>query len=244
MFDGKMNLMVFYGLLVFMVFGTACRAGAEGNALSGDYFGSAAITAPADLGNVDLAFHLDINDGGGIAPATSYVILNKTILFPQTGTLPDGIPIGPAVKTGSTFSGLNLHLALQPFTTEVDGKTVSRSIVLDGTATDATGKTVEGDYTETMTGYLSESVVVQGTFTLVRPVSITEGEYACKLMDTLDPKGELTLPEIQAGGSDPTRVEFDDISCAVYLYHHPDSGPTVSQATLQAAIADYKATLP
>lgn len=232
------------GVFLFvLLWGTIIFGILDVESATSNYFGSAAITSPASLGNVDLAFHLVVNTDGSISAAESYVILDKTLLFPQTGTLPDGTPVGPNIQAGSTFSGLNLNLAVEPFLTTVGGKEVTRKIVLTGTATNARKDTITGTYRETMTGYLSVPVVVEGTFTMTSPVAITPGEFACKLLDRVSPIGELTLEEIKAGGEDPNVVEFEDLACATFFHHNPVQGVRVTDATLRDAILDYEAYL-
>jgi hypothetical protein len=92
-----------------------------------------------------------------------------------------------------------------------------------------------------MTGYLPQPFQITGTFVLVRPFPIAQGLPCCQ--DTVAPKGELTLPEIRAGGKDASAVEFEDIDCAMQYYRDPQSGLTVSKTTMKDAIAEYDQNL-
>jgi len=215
---------------------------ADSNILSGDYYGSVAVTSPAGLGNIDLAFHLEILSGGVINSDRSYIILEKTILFPQYGKV-DGKDVGPMIQAGSTFNGLVFNLITHDFHSMVSGRETTRRLVLTGVSANPTGNSITGTYVETISGYLHKPLTVTGNFVLVRPVTTTPGVYACQNLDLLDPIGELTLNEIQAGSMDPYRVEFEDISCALFFYHHPDKGLIVSNKTLNEAISDYKSFL-
>ncbi len=213
--------------------------------LTGDYFGSVAVDSPAGLGNIDLAFHLTVQSGGAIDTDHSYIILDKTILFPKRDVQIDNMDVGPKIQSGS-FTGttsLSLAMTTESFMGTVSNKTVTRTVTLSGVAQTTRGDSITGTYTEEISGYLSSPMTIKGTFVLVRPISITTGGYSCKYMDTLSPTGELTIEEIRASGSNPAKVEFEDISCALYLYYHPGQGPSVSQATIQQAISEYKSFL-
>lgn len=37
----------------------------------------------SEQGNIDLAFHLETDDGGNVIPESSHITLEKTILFPK-----------------------------------------------------------------------------------------------------------------------------------------------------------------
>ncbi|MGD9974182.1 MAG: hypothetical protein AB7S77_14065 [Desulfatirhabdiaceae bacterium] len=228
---------VFYSSII-----SQAPAIADTSVLTGDYFGSVAVSSPAGLGNIDLAFHLEFSSGSTIDPDHSYIILDKTILFPNSGQV-DGKDVGPLIQSGSTFNGLVLNLITRDFTSTVSEKQTTRKLTLTGTSANVSGNSITGTYVETITGYLPKPMTVTGSFVLVRPVSITSGAHACQNLDLTNPIGELTLDEIKAGGNDPDRVEFEDISCALYFYHHPADGPSVSEATIGDAIADYKSFL-
>lgn len=224
-----------------VLFLSAGMAKAQVSPLTGDYFGSVAVTSPAGMGNIDIAFHLEVLTGGAIDYTKSYIILNKTLLFPKPATQVNGMDVGPMVQSGSTFTGTVMNLRVSPFTSTANGKTVTRTLTLTGTSPSVSGSMVTGTYTEVMTGYLPEPLRVTGDFTLVRPISIKPGAYACKALD-LEPAsvGVLTLNEIKAGGTTPDWVEFDDLSCAMYFYNNPGNGLTVTAATIESALANYK----
>jgi hypothetical protein len=229
--------MVIVGIAL-MIFGMQSPF-AQASALTGDYFGSVAVTSPEGLGNIDLAFHLEIPNGSTIDATKSYIILNKTILFPKSTNKFNGIDVGPMVKAGSTFNGTSLNLLVTPFTSTANGKPVTRTVTLTGASPSISGNTITGTYKEIMTNYLAQPITVTGQFTLVRPVSINPGAYACKELD-LDANGELSLDEIKSGGKNPSYVEFDELSCAMYFYNHLEAGPKVLKADIQNALADYK----
>lgn len=223
-------------------------AGSEGSSqaatsvLTGDYFGSVAVDTPAGLGNIDLAFHLEFLSGNVIDPERSYIILDKTILFPKAAQV-DGKDVGPKVEAGSTFNGQMLNLTTLAFTSYANGRNATRKLVLTGTSPNVSGNSISGTYVETITGFLARPITITGSFVLVRPVSITPGAFACRSMDVLAPFGELTIDEIRAGGANPDWVEFEDISCALYLYHDPGNGVYVSESTIGQATAEYKTFL-
>lgn len=214
---------------------------ADDNPITGNYFGAATIDSPAGLSNIDLAFHLEFDAGGNIDPGQSYILLDKTILFPKVGQI-GGQDVGPAMESGY-FHNPEFHLISQTFTNEVNNRTVTRRITMDGNATSALGNTISGIYTETMNGYLPDVINVMGTFVLFRPVSMTQQPLGCKYLDTLEPIGELTLLEIQSGGTNPYAVEFEDLSCAMYYHQHPELGIMVSDSTMSQAIIAYKVYL-
>ncbi|RLC20787.1 MAG: hypothetical protein DRI57_03925 [Deltaproteobacteria bacterium] len=161
-----------------------------------DYYGSASIDSPAGLGNIDLAFHLETDDGGNIISTNSYIILEKTILFPKADNQVDGKDVGPKIQKGELFP---FYLETKSFTTTVTEKEVTRKIILDGTNSTEIDS-ITGTYTETISGYLPAPVTVRGTFVLVRPA---QEAFHCQYLDTLEPTDELTIEEIRAGGSDP-----------------------------------------
>ena len=238
----KMDFWLCVGLAVVFVFAVACRAKAESNPLSGNYFGAATIDSPEGLGNVDLAFHLDFDATGNVVPASSYIILDKTILFPKTGQVGEE-DVGPFMESGY-FQNPAFQLVSQSFTNEVNGRSVNRKIRLEGNAANVLGNTISGTYTETMTGYLPNAIQVTGSFVLFRPAPMTKEPLGCQYLDTTEPIGELTLEEIRAGGIDPNVVEFEDLSCAMYYHQNPGEGISVNETTIRDAVLDYKAYLP
>lgn len=233
-------------LFIGALFGLSIHpyASAAANPLAGEYFGAATIESPAGLGSVDLAFHLELDAAGNII-ADSYIMLDKTLLFPKVAPQVGGIDVGPRVSGKLTLTS-GLDLTSDDFTTKIfagtaSEKTVTRQITLDGSTVSEGGNSVSGAYTETMTGYLPETITVAGTFVLVRPVAITEGMAVCQ--DTLEPFWELTLDEIKAGGKDPAVVEFEDLSCAMYHKRNGSSGLSVSDQVMTDVIINYKNSL-
>jgi hypothetical protein len=227
-------------LAMTVFFATASRAAA--NPLTGDYFGTASIDSPAGLGNIDLAFHLELDAAGNMIP-DSYVMLDKTVLFPVVAPKVNSQDVGPRVS--GTFAANQFSLTTQLFPTILhdidDNKTITHQVSLTSTAITEGGNSITGTYSEIMTGYFVNPINVVGTFTLVHPVSVTSGFPVCQ--DYLAPRGELTLDEIRAGGKDSKVVEFEDLSCAMKYQQNPGLGLTVSDATMAAAIKEYEGHL-
>lgn len=211
-------------------------AASQDNPLTGDYFGSVAVNSPSGLGNIDLAFQLKVGTGGAIDAASSYILLDKTILFPKSSTQVNGKDVGPKVLSG-TFTSTAFSLMTQPFTSMANGRTVNRQIVLGNSTVKEQGNSITGTYTETITGYLPQPMTIIGSFVLVRPVTL-DLSYAC-CIDSMAPFGELSIEEIRAGGKNPSVVEFEDVSCAMYHYRNAIA-PTVSETVMKQAIAEYQ----
>jgi hypothetical protein len=208
------------------------------NPLTGFYYGTAAINQPASLGNVDLAFYLDVT-GSVIQPATSYIDLDQTLLFPAVDPKLDGKAVGPRVSGTLSVGGFSLDS--QAFPGSAGGRAVTRRIRLDNARVGSGGAALSGDYTETVEGMTPVPVVISGQFQLMKPV-------AANLASGQDGNGDgcLSLAEIRAGGSDPDAIEFADVSAAMHLYRNPTAslklgdppGPDCAngEATLQDAM--------
>ena len=201
------------------------------------YYGTVFVENPTTIGNIDIAFHLDIADGV-IRPQNSYIIPEKTLIFPAAAQV-NGQDAGPMVESG-TYDIETFHLVTKPFSADVSGKNVTRQITLDGAADTARGDSISGTYTESITGYLPEPFSITGTFVLVRPTSSSQEAFSCQYLDTTAPFGDLSLEEIKAGGDDPFEVEFADIGCAMYYRQHSDLGVSVSDTVIEAATAAYQ----
>jgi len=183
------------------------------NPLTGFYYGTASISQPASLGNVDLAFYLDVA-GSTIQQAGSYIDLNKTLLFPAVDPKIGGNAVGPRVGGSLSVSGFTLQS--QTFPGLASGKPVTRRIQLDGATVSQGGAALAGTYTETVDGMLPAPLVIKGTFQLMKPLPTT-------LASGQDGNGDgcLDLDEIRAGGADPSAIEFGDVSAAMNLYRNP-----------------------
>jgi hypothetical protein len=217
---------------------------ANGNTLTGYYYGTASIDQPAGLGTVDLAFYLDVSDGV-IQQSTSYIDLEKTLLFPAVAQI-DGKDVGPRADNESSFDLESFQLTTEEFTSTVDGLAdpVTRQIVLNADAVNNGGASISGTYTETVTGLTREPLTISGSFLLIspQPVTLDSGK-------DLNGDGCLNLEEIRMGGSDSTKVEFSDISAAMNLYNAPTAtlrlgnppGPTCADDTsiIQSALEEY-----
>ena len=225
-----------YGLALWLFYASALAD--VNNSLTGYYYGTATINSPANLGIVDLAFYFDVT-GSAMQQTSSYIDLDKTLLFPEVAPPINGKAVGPRVSGSLSASGFSLDS--QTFTSESGGKTVTRRLKLDNATVGSGGAAIAGNYTETVEGMMPEALVISGTFRLMKPL-------ATILASGQDGNGDgcLSLSEIRAGGADPDTVEFSDVSAAMNLYNHPVAnlklgdppGPSCSngEQTLQQAI--------
>lgn len=228
---------------------------------TGTYYGTATITTPANLGTIDLAFNLDVN-GSTIQPASSYIMLDKTLLFPKvapqicttTNNVTNCVDAGPRVSGAASATAFNLTTAnlTQPptctdcFTSAAGTVTVTRKVALAGTKVTNSGNSIEGTYTETITGLGKSPVTVTGTFILVKPTVQT---IVVALKD-VNGDGCLDLNEIRSGGAYADSLEFNDISQALHLYYNPTASLKVctkpsdltGQQTIKNALGEYYAT--
>ena len=200
-----------YGLALWLFYASALAD--VNNSLTGYYYGTATINSPANLGIVDLAFYFDVT-GSAMQQTSSYIDLDKTLLFPEVAPPINGKAVGPRVSGSLSASGFSLDS--QTFTSESGGKTVTRRIKLDNATVGSGGAAIAGNYTETVEGMMPEALVISGTFRLMKPL-------ATILASGQDGNGDgcLSLSEIRAGGADPDTVEFSDVSAAMNLYNHP-----------------------
>jgi hypothetical protein len=200
------------------------------NPLTGMYYGTATITLPANLGTVDLAFYLDVT-GMAIQHDTSYIVLEKTLLFPAVPPQVGSKDVGPRV-TG-TLSLTGFSLTTDPFESTVveryhpDGRPLiaTRQIVLSNTKVADAGNAIGGDFTETITDLDKNPIIVKGTFILIRP----SAALATGSVRDLDNNGCLDIDEIKAGGNDPSMVEYSDISYALRVYNNPSMTPNICE---------------
>jgi hypothetical protein len=193
----KLSLSILY-LLIVPILASA--------APTGSYYGSVTITTPADMGSIDLALYLNVVNTD-IQHETSYIVLEKTILFPAGEPL-DGKEVGPRL-TG-TFSQDTFSLYSDDFTSMVGNKEVTRQITLNSAIIENDGQSISGIYTETVTGLLPEDIIISGEFVLLKPVPLSAATFE-------DSNGDncLDLDEIRAGGNDPNLMEFRDASGAL-----------------------------
>jgi hypothetical protein len=204
-----------------------------------NFYGTATITSPASLGVIDLAFTLDVS-GENILHDTSYIMLDKTLLFPACTVEPNCVGMGPRVKrdSESKLSATAFKLTTDDFTSVVSGRTVTRSVVLTSTEVSNNGASLKGNYKETITGLTPEPVEVTGTFFLVSPTVQTI------LVDMKDQNSDgcIDLNEIRASGTSSEIIEFSDMSQALHLYYNPKANlkicTTPSDPTGQKIIKD------
>ncbi|MCI5163246.1 MAG: hypothetical protein D3917_14750, partial [Candidatus Electrothrix sp. AX5] len=115
------------------------------------FYGTATITVPADLPSVDLALQLDLN-GTAVLHDTSYIILEKTMLFPVIPPLVDAQEVGPRLE--GTVGPDTFQLRTTPFSDQAGGKTVNRQIFFNNAVVGNQGNSITGEYNETVTGLL------------------------------------------------------------------------------------------
>lgn len=227
--------------------GASCPAAADAiNPLTGYYYGTATIIEPASLGTIDLAFYLDVT-GSAIQNGTSFIDLEKTLVFPAVPPQLGGQDVGPRVS--GTLSAASFNLTSDSFQSTVSNKTTIRQIVLNNATVRNGGASLSGAYTETVTGLAPDPFTITGTFLLVKPLPVTAASGQDSNGD-----GCLDLTEIRAGGADPGAIEFSDLSAALNLYYNPapslrvgvPPGPTCSNSeqTLQNALTEYYGSQP
>ncbi len=195
---------------------------------SGSWYGSVTITTPAEMAPIDLAFHLEvIGTTTQLDNDNSYIILEKTMIFPAVGPKIDGRDVGPRL-TG-TFSPDTFSLVSNPFTSNVGGKEVTRHIELTQTEREDDGQTLTGIYTETVTGLLPNALTISGEFILLKPMPLTAPG-----LDDNNGNGCLDLDEIRAGGYLSDQIEFSDASEAMNILHGTGAIPLCPPANQTA----------
>lgn len=185
------------------------------------YYGIATITSPMDMAEIDLAFELDVY-GTSILNDTSYILLDKTMLYPAVPPQINGIDVGPRV-TGF-LSATAFNLVTDDFSSKVSDVVVTRQIILDQATVTNEGNSITGKYTESVSGLLpyGQDVVIRGDFILMRPTVPAES-----IIEDSDKNGCLDLAEIRAGGSDPKAMEFGDASAALTIYNSGGAKGTI-----------------
>lgn len=147
---------------------------AQANPLSGDYTGSVTLSSLGGLGGIDIAFHLAVDANGVMKPASSYVLLEKTLLFPKVAPQVAGRDVGPRVKRGYVDPvNKRFFLRTEPFSTVMfpntsNQKEIVRQITLKSPVFWADGR-ITGIYVETISGYLPQPIRVEGTFAIAKP---------------------------------------------------------------------------
>lgn len=119
--------------------------------------------APPDLGTIDL--DLQLNQAG--SAISGYIVLTNTLVFTREHMLTvGGVPldIGPMVQ--GSFDGVNLTVISERTSLKVAGRSVQRQFRLTGAVTAADGRTLTGEYRETIWGYTPQPITAVGTFTL------------------------------------------------------------------------------
>jgi len=212
------------------------------NPLTGAYYGTATITAGnSSLGTIDLSFYLDLSANGTINNATSYISLDKTLLFPVVAPQVGGIDVGPRVSGTVTSSSFSLISNNFTSVSTAIGTPITRKITLSSTIVTNGGNSIEGAYAETITNLGKNPITVTGTFKLAKPiVSAPKGLVPSPGDSCID------LDAIRAGGNDPNVIEFIDLSTAYDLYMTPAKQPNLCappETLLQSALQEYFGTL-
>lgn len=119
--------------------------------LTGTYTGTVAIDKPLALGILDIS--LAINNSNG----TLSGVLNSqgSLAFPTTAAL-NGAITGQINGITPTF-----RINVSPFTGMVSGRQVTRALTIEGTVEEE-GKLLRGVYTETISGFTPDVLVVNG----------------------------------------------------------------------------------
>ncbi|MBV7335947.1 hypothetical protein KFU94_48465 [Chloroflexi bacterium TSY] len=126
--------------------------------LGGTYAGVVIVSDPAALGSLDLV--LDITSGenntlsGSVNAARTQVFLGGPTI---AGTISASDDITPTVQIESEI-----------FDSVVSGREVQRQFTLTGDILDK-GNKLQGEYTETITGFTPKPLHVTGTFLVLRP---------------------------------------------------------------------------
>lgn len=208
------------------------------------FYGKSTLDSPAAIGIIDIVLALDIN-ATTVQKTTSYIVLEKTLLFPAVPPKIDGKDVGPRIS--GTLSPTSFSLTSDTFTSTIGGKTVSRRIALSNATVSNGGANITGTYTETVTGLTPQPLIISGKFVLTKPVPIISETVLDQNSD-----GCLNTTEIRAGGADSNKMEFSDVSFALNLYRTPTStlrigtppGPNCTNAdsTIQTILNEFYAT--
>lgn len=138
--------------------------------LSNVYNGMIAISAPVQLGVIDLSLTL----GQENDTLAGYINITDTLVYSGTPAV-TGVLIDNGVLT-PTF-----QLTSEPFTITVAGRDVQRTFQLSGDVLD-NGVTLQGTYSETLTGLTPEPLVVVGEFILTRPEPLPSPDFPIKFI--------------------------------------------------------------
>lgn len=243
----SMNTKTLNWLAVCYTLAAPCPSAADAtNPRTGFYYGTATVEQPASLGTIDLAFYLDVT-GSAIQAAGSYVDVAQTLLFPAIAPQIGGKDVGPRVS--GTLGPAVFTLTSNAFQSTVGGKPVTRRVVLDNATVGNGGALLSGRYTETVDGLTAAGLVISGTFVLAKPLPVTASNAQDRNGD-----GCLSLDEVRAGGSDPSTIEFSDLSAALNLFRQPTAtlhfgdppGPNCAngEQRIQEALREYQAAHP
>lgn len=237
--DRKSTVIILLGCLLLCPLFAMAKD--DTNPLTGMYYGTAYITSPAELGTIDLAFYLDVAlNGTAILGETSYIDLEKTLVFPKVGDLVGGREAGPRVTGIHNLTSFHLETP-EWFFSRIGDKNVGRRISLTADTIENGGNTLSGTYTETIKdmGPDEDPVVVTGAFMLVKPTVA-----APSILKDADSSGCLDLNEVMAAGLDTNAMEYSDVSAALHLHNNPSLSPNIcSEAEMAKIIEEYYKTL-
>lgn len=133
--------------------GNLSITGVDTPKLAGNYVGTVAIDKPLALGILDIS--LAITDTNGVL--SGFLDNRGSLAYPQSADLQGSIT-GQIDGITTTF-----HIATIPFTSKVSGREVTRSIQFGGTIEDD-ATVIRGVYTETISGFTPQPLLVNGMF--------------------------------------------------------------------------------
>lgn len=120
--------------------------------LFGSYTGTVAINDPLALGILDISLTLTDTNG----TLTGLLNGNSTLAYPNATTLQ-----GSVITSNGITPTFRIDAA--PFISTVSGRQVTRSFRIDGTAS-VDGNMIKGAYTETISGFTPQALIVNGLF--------------------------------------------------------------------------------
>jgi len=165
----------------------------DSTVITGTYLGTVAITSPVTLGVLDLSIQLAAQG----AAISGQVSAERTLIIA-------GTPAVAGAITGS-IDGITPTFRIEsaPFADMVSNQPISRTFTLEGEVLDD-GRTLQGVYTEHLTGYLPETLEIEGLFQLSRPGAAASGPG----IPVLSMQAEDT--SIFINTSTPIKVSFQD----------------------------------
>ena len=209
--------------VLIVVMGIVLLVPVSSYALSGSYTGEVDIATPIALGTVDLALNL-VDSNGSLS---GNINADHTIIFPKGGN-----QLGPSLTTGTVNTSTPTNPAVNitiNFSHDVSGRTVTRQITLTGTAGQPTdtqgdpvgdqGDLISGTYQEVITGFIPETITVQGTFELLRPSALNP-------CSDRNGDGSISIDEAADGGVNMYKIELNEMLAALRIYFNSIGAPS------------------